>query len=194
MTTDWNAALEAAAKVCDMDSATLMLHAGDMSVKEIRTSLAVVAYIGRAILALRRDETVSDEPRIILRVVMYSMPESNGKRNWTAMFKRTTKFDGLVGNCGGVLIDRGECWNRVAYEAERARVLTGERISEPDIMEYAIDVNTPDEWQGNDPESLIMIKPAHTPNASAEMKRDAARYRRLREQERRRFDNEYKRT
>lgn len=94
-----------------------------------------------------------DEPKP-LQVVMTSFPESNGKRNWTAMFKRIEPFDGLVGTCGGVTIDHGECWNRVAYAAERARVLLGLRMTEPDILEYGKDVATPDEWQGTDPESM----------------------------------------
>jgi hypothetical protein len=45
-------------------------------------------------------------------------------------------------------------WNRVAYEAERARVLLGERTSEPCILQYGEDVATPAEWTGSDPESM----------------------------------------
>lgn len=35
-----------------------------------------------------------------LTVKIRSFPESNGKRNWTAMFVSKEPFDGLVGNCG----------------------------------------------------------------------------------------------
>lgn len=88
-----------------------------------------------------------------LRVVIKSYPESNGKRNWTALFMREEHFTGLVGNGGGVTIDRGEYWNRIAYFAERARVLLGLRESEPDLLEYGKDVETPEEWKGKDPEA-----------------------------------------
>lgn len=93
-----------------------------------------------------------------LTVVLRSFPESNGKRNWTAMFKRTTPFNGLVGNCGGITIARGEFWNRVAYEAERARVLLGERQTEPSIVDYAKDVMTPQEWSGQDAEGVFAVQ------------------------------------
>lgn len=90
-----------------------------------------------------------------LKVVLFKMPESNGKRNWQAYFRRKNDpdFKGLVGSMGGICISWGECWNRVAYEAERARFLIGERTAEPDLMQYGDDVNTPEEWKGVDPES-----------------------------------------
>lgn len=89
-----------------------------------------------------------------LTVRIVTFPESNGKRNWTAMFMRTKHWNGLIGNAGGVTIAHGECWNRVAYSAERARCLLGERVSEPSILAYAQDVSTPEEWKGHDPDSL----------------------------------------
>lgn len=88
----------------------------------------------------------TEQPK--LKVVLTSYPESNGKRNWTAMFKRVDKWNGLIGNCGGITIDRGEYWNRVAYEYERARFLIGERDTEPEIMDYIEDIKTPEEWKG----------------------------------------------
>lgn len=83
-----------------------------------------------------------------LTVKIRSFPESNGKRNWTAMFVSKEPFDGLVGNCGGITIARGEYWNYVAYEAERARFLLGERDTEPFILDYGVDIQTPEEWKG----------------------------------------------
>lgn len=94
-----------------------------------------------------------EQPRLTVRLT--SFPESNGKRNWTAMFKRTGKFDGLIGNAGGITIARGECWNRVAYHAEEARFLLGERGTEPDIMAYGDDVHTPQEWSGEDADGVF---------------------------------------
>lgn len=86
------------------------------------------------------------QPRLTVR--LQSFPESNGKRNWTALLVRVDKWDGLVGNCGGVSLARGERWNRVAWEAECARFLIGERDTEPYILDYGDDINTPDEWAG----------------------------------------------
>lgn len=90
-----------------------------------------------------------------LKVVLFKIPESNGKRNWQAYFKRKDDptFKGLVGSLGGICISWGECWNRVAYEAERVRFLLGERTTEPSLQEYGDDVNTPEDWLGKDPEA-----------------------------------------
>ena len=83
-----------------------------------------------------------------LTVVIKSYPESNGKKIWTAMFKRKEPFKGLVGTSGGITIARGEYWNRVAFEAERAKFLLGERDTEPYILDYGDDIQTPEEWKG----------------------------------------------
>lgn len=91
-------------------------------------------------------EKAQQQPRLTVR--MKSFPESNGKRNWTAMFARTEPFDGLVGSSGGITIARGEYWNRVAFEAERAKFLIGERDTEPFILDYGKDIQTPEEWAG----------------------------------------------
>ena len=83
-----------------------------------------------------------------LSVKVHSFPESNGRRNWTALLTREEQWDGLQGNCGGITIERGECWNRVAYEAERTRYLLGLRDTEPFILDYGDDITTPEEWKG----------------------------------------------
>lgn len=95
--------------------------------------------IGEALTAPRLQE---------LTARVLSFPESNGKRNWTAMIVRKEKWGGLVGNCGGVTIARGELWNRVAYQAECARLLLGERETQPDILDYGADIETPEQWAG----------------------------------------------
>jgi len=100
---------------------------------------ALCAFTGAA-------EPQAPQPRLTVR--LQSFPESNGKRNWTAMLVRVDPWSGLIGNCGGITIDRGECWNRVAYEAERAKLLIGERDTEPDILDYGDDITTPDQWAG----------------------------------------------
>lgn len=98
----------------------------------------------RATLAQRQQ--VPAQPRLTVRLT--SFPESNGKRNWTALLVRVDPWGGLIGNCGGITIDRGELWNRVAYAAECARALIGERDTEPHILDYGDDIKTPEEWTG----------------------------------------------
>jgi len=89
---------------------------------------------------------LNKQPKLTVR--MRSYPESNGKRNWTASIVRVDNFDKLVGTGGGITVARGEYWNRVAYEAERARCLIGERENEPFILDYGVDIFTPEEWLG----------------------------------------------
>lgn len=86
------------------------------------------------------------QPRLTVRLM--SFPESNGKRNWTALLVRADAWGGLVGNFGGVSLARGELWNRVAWEAECAKFLIGERDTEPFILDYGDDIHTPEEWAG----------------------------------------------
>ena len=105
------------------------------------------------------------QPRLTVR--LQSFPESNGKRNWTALLVRVDAWHGLVGNCGGITIDRGEYWNRVAYEAERAKLLIGERDTEPDIMDYGDDIKTPDEWAGEVRGGRAVQGPRRRPNVRA---------------------------
>lgn len=102
--------------------------------------------IADAISAAPQQPAPADHPRLTVRVA--SFPESNGKRNWTALLVRAEPWGGLIGNCGGITIARGELWNRVVYEAECARALLGERDTEPHILDYGDDIHTPDEWVG----------------------------------------------
>ena len=91
-------------------------------------------------------EDAAQQPRLTVRLTAF--PESNGKQNWTALLVRADKWDGLIGNCGGISLARGELWNRVAYAAECARFLIGERDTEPFILDYGDDIKTPEEWKG----------------------------------------------
>ncbi|OZI38997.1 hypothetical protein CEG14_05530 [Bordetella genomosp. 1] len=68
-----------------------------------------------------------------------SMPESNGKHNWTAMLYR--KGDGLMGGVT-LTLDRSEYPDRVRYEADRARFLIGELPNEPFILDYDGDLRS----------------------------------------------------
>lgn len=63
-----------------------------------------------------------------------SMPESNGKTNWTAILHRE-------GECisEGICIDRSEYPERTLYEADKMRYLIGEIDVEPWILDYDSD-------------------------------------------------------
>lgn len=76
-------------------------------------------------------EVVALYKRPVELTVWYgSMPESNGKTNWTALLHRK-------GNLfGGITIDRSEYQDRVRYEADRMRHMIGELEEEPCILDY----------------------------------------------------------
>jgi hypothetical protein len=71
-----------------------------------------------------------DEPK--LAVWYGSMPETNGKTNWTAILYR-----GDIAT--GITLDRSEYPDRVRYEADRARWLIGELPEQPFILDYDAD-------------------------------------------------------
>jgi hypothetical protein len=61
-----------------------------------------------------------------------SMPESNGKTNWTAILHRGDISEGIT-------LDRSEHPDRVRYEADRVRYLIGEIDKKPCILDYDAD-------------------------------------------------------
>ena len=71
-----------------------------------------------------------------LQVWFGSMPESNGKTNWTAILHRGDLAEGIT-------LDRSEYHDRVRYEADRARFLIGELSEEPDILAYDPELRSP---------------------------------------------------
>lgn len=68
-----------------------------------------------------------------------SMPESNGKTNWTAILHR--KGDGLMDG-PHLTIARSEYPDRVRYEADQVRHIIGELAEEPDILAYDADAHS----------------------------------------------------
>jgi len=80
-------------------------------------------------------EPVSQHPD--LTVWYGSMPETNGKSNWTAILHRK-------GEClsKGITVDCSEYPDRVRYEADRVRYLIGELADEPDILAYDADAHS----------------------------------------------------
>lgn len=71
-----------------------------------------------------------------------TMPESNGKSNWTALLHR--KGDVF----GGITIERSEYPDRVRYEADRMRFMIGELDEEPCILDY--DANLHSDYMGDE--------------------------------------------
>jgi hypothetical protein len=66
-----------------------------------------------------------------------SMPETNGKANWTAILHRKEECLST-----GITIDRSEYPERVRYEADRVRHIIGELKEEPDILAYDADAHS----------------------------------------------------
>ncbi|HIH9251030.1 TPA: DUF551 domain-containing protein [Enterobacter ludwigii] len=76
-----------------------------------------------------------------------SMPESNGKANWTAILHRKGE-----GPCmDGFTIDRSEYPGRVLYAADRVRYLIGEKSERPSILDYDADAHSGYVKPGNSP-------------------------------------------
>lgn|GEM_PF-6217182 len=76
---------------------------------------------------------------LALTVWYGSMPESNGKTNWTAILHR--KGDGLMDG-PHLTIARSEYPDRVRYEADQVRHIIGELAEEPDILAYNADAHS----------------------------------------------------
>jgi hypothetical protein len=76
-----------------------------------------------------------------LTVWFDSMPESNGKKNWTVMLHR--KGEGFENFLDGVTFERTEFYDRARYEADRLRYLIGEIAERPDILAYDPDMHAP---------------------------------------------------
>ncbi|HGV3449381.1 DUF551 domain-containing protein [Raoultella planticola] len=98
----------------------------------------------RAAMLQGKAEPVSLHPE--LSVWYGSMPESNGKSNWTAILHRK-------GEClsTGITIELSEHPERVRYEADRVRHIIGELKEEPDILAYDADAHSGYVKPGNSP-------------------------------------------
>ena len=113
--------LEAERQLADAVCRDIRIQANDLK------SAQTVNMVLRAELA----ELKAEQVPVALTVWYGSMPESNGKENWTAIIHRK-------GDCisEGITIDRSEYPERVRYEADRMRCLIGEMQGEPDILTY----------------------------------------------------------
>ncbi|OQS40592.1 hypothetical protein [Chromobacterium haemolyticum] len=92
---------------------------------------AVKANAAIAAAARLADKVAQPESSAALTVWYGSMPESNGKANWTAILHRK---DGCLSE--GFTLERSEYPGRVRYEADRVRYLIGELEIEPSILDY----------------------------------------------------------
>lgn len=86
----------------------------------------------RELIAIR--ELKGEQVPVALTVWYGSMPESNGKENWTAILHRKGE-----GKLDGITIDRSEYPGRVLYAADRARYLIGEKQDRPNMLSYDSD-------------------------------------------------------
>lgn len=97
-----------------------------------------------------------------LTVWYASMPETNGKANWTAILHRKGE-----GPCmDGFTIDRSEYPGRVLYAADRVRYLIGEKSERPSILDYDADAHSGYVKTGNSPvipDGWVMVpeEPTH---------------------------------
>lgn len=111
-----------------------MAHAN----RQGRTAEETCAHIVQSVMTLANGgeacaPVAGEAQRPTLAVWYGSMPESNGKSNWTAILYR--KDDGLGGGVN-ITLDRSEYPDRVRYEADRVRYLIGEIDKEPWILDY----------------------------------------------------------
>ena len=99
-----------------------------------RAALAMPSLCETRILYAGHPPAQPEQPAPIptsemLTVWFGSMPESNGKMNWTAILHRGDISEGFT-------IARSEYHDRVRYDADCVRHLIGELEDEPDILEY----------------------------------------------------------
>lgn len=79
-------------------------------------------------------EMLLEQPQ--LSVWYGSMPESNGKANWTAILYNKSEDGFLGGVADGFTIARSEYPDRVRYDADCIRHLIGELKEKPFILDY----------------------------------------------------------
>ena len=91
-------------------------------------------FFKRTIEAAQMREMVYKDELPKLKVYFGSMPESNGKTNWTATLYRDngSPFDFAQ----GITVDRSEFKDQVRYCADCLRFLIGEIDMKPNIKDY----------------------------------------------------------
>jgi hypothetical protein len=131
----WVESRETSANVAqDDDTATLHklaehLESGSSSIFSYEAG-EKYARLLRGLLARTAPANVAQGAK--LSVWYGSMPESNGKTNWTAILHKGDIAEDIT-------IDRSEYPDRVRYEADRMRWMIGEIDKEPWILDYDAD-------------------------------------------------------
>ncbi len=77
-----------------------------------------------------------------LGVLFNSMPESDGRSNWTVVLHRAND-SGLDVFSNGFQVHRSESYGQARYHADRLRFLIGDIPDRPDILEYDPSLKTP---------------------------------------------------
>lgn len=116
----------------------VQLHAPDSPLYDHLRSIAARIRPAPVAAPAPASEAVADEK---LTVWFGSMPESNGKENWTAILYR--KSGSLLGGIeDGFTLARSEYHDRVRYEADCVRHLIGELPERPGILAYDADMKS----------------------------------------------------
>lgn len=97
--------------------------------------------MGRAIEAVSSAPTPS-QPE--LTVWFGSMPESNGKKNWTVLLRRKTPDRSRTSLSSGICFGRSEYYDRERYGADCLRYVIGELSKPPHILDYDEKLKEPD--------------------------------------------------
>jgi hypothetical protein len=129
-------ALESHVSVLKSDVRALLADGGKgEAVLKLEGELAVAMSIIEAMrseLNAPQAECAPREAQPKLTVWYGSLPESNGKTNWTAILHRGDVTEGIT-------IDISEYPDRTRYEADRMRWMIGELADEPWILDYDAD-------------------------------------------------------
>lgn len=112
----------------------MMLIDPELHAEKAREFLNAAPLSGEKVLANRIQALAGSQPK--LTVWYGSMPESNGKKNWTALLHRAGES-----MMGAELhtIDRSEYPDRVRYAADCVRYIIGELDEKPFILDYDAD-------------------------------------------------------
>jgi hypothetical protein len=121
---------------------------------------SLMLTVGR--LRVEIEALKGEQVPVALTVWYGSMPETNGKENWTAIIHRK-------GACisEGITIDRSEYPDRVRYEADRMRCLIGEIQDEPDILAYDADKRSDYVYPVTAPKNPVVLQPSPWRNSYA---------------------------
>ena len=114
---------------------------------KLRTEIARLTHENERLKRASPAPAVPLGEPVALTVWFGSMPESNGRENWTVMLRRkekpgTASKRELHHLMSGFTVCRSEYKDRMRYEADRLRFLIGESDNDPDILDYDADLHS----------------------------------------------------